>query len=398
MKKKIIIIISSIFLISILAFVAYKVAMYIRIKNAKIEVTLVDNLNLEFNDKKKVSDFIKSINGKIIDDYEIDSKTLGKKDIKFEFINEDKIKVNYTFSVDVKDTVPPLIWLGESYNVTKNSSVNLSEKIFCGDNYDNNPNCYVEGDYDLSKVGNYPLVFKAIDVNGNVASQEFTLNVKEKSSSSSNKQTKTYFSDIVKNYKKENTKIGLDVSSWQGDIDFEKIKNAGVEFIIIRVGGTTGREGDYFLDKKFIRNITEAEKYDIDVGIYFYSYATSTKKARENAKWVLDQIKDYKVNLPIAFDWEEWSNFNKYNLSFFNLTSMAETYIKEVEKAGYKGMLYSSKNYLEKVWLKNDFKTWLAHYTYNTDYEGNYDFWQMCNDGIIDGIDGFVDIDIMYEK
>ena len=75
---------------------------------------------------------------------------------------------------------------------------------------------------------------------------------------------------------------------------------------------------------------------------------------------------------------------------------MAEEFIKTVEKKGYKGMLYSSKAYLEDIWLKNNNIIWLAHYTKQTDYEGAYMFWQMCSNGRIDGINGDVDIDIMY--
>ena len=150
------------------------------------------------------------------------------------------------------------------------------------------------------------------------------------------------------------------------------------------------------LDKKFERNIKLANEYDIPVGLYFYSYADSIESAREDAKWVIEQIKDYKVDLPIAFDWEEWRYFNSYELSFFGLTSMAEAYLEEIEKAGYKGMLYSSKNYLEKIWFPTKYETWLAHYTDETNYSGEYTFWQMMSSGTVDGIRGGVDVNIYY--
>ena len=150
------------------------------------------------------------------------------------------------------------------------------------------------------------------------------------------------------------------------------------------------------MDSEFENNIKNAKENNIKVGLYFYSYASTTKEAKENALWVIKQIKKYDIDLPIAFDWEEWSNFNEYNLSFFGLTSLAETFIDTVEKHGYKGMLYSSKTYLENIWLNNDKTIWLAHYTDETSYKGKYNIWQMCNDGVIDGINGDVDIDIMY--
>ena len=77
---------------------------------------------------------------------------------------------------------------------------------------------------------------------------------------------------------------------------------------------------------------------------------------------------------------------------------MAEDFLKTVEKAGYKGMIYGSKNYLEKIWLPTKYDIWLAHYTEKTNYNGNYKFWQMCDDGKVSGISTPVDIDIMYKK
>ena len=116
----------------------------------------------------------------------------------------------------------------------------------------------------------------------------------------------------------------------------------------------------------------------------------------EDAKWILKQIKGYDVELPIVFDWENWANFNKYHISFYHLTKMAEDYLDVFKKAGYEGMLYSSKYYLENIWLDTSYDKWLAHYVDNTTYEGDYSFWQLCDNGRVDGISGDVDIDIRY--
>ncbi len=399
MKKKIIIVLSIIFS---LVFIGLLIN-YIVTKITKVEVTLVEDLTVEFNDTKKVSDFIKSINGEIIDDYKIDTTIVGKKEIVVKYINDYHIKVKYTFEIEVIDTVKPLIWLNSTYKVKKGSNIDLTKKILCGDNYDNNPKCYIEGEYDLNKAGKYNLVFKAIDSSGNEEQKNFVLNVYEPVSgsstgvgTSSTLTSYTSFKEIVKDHKTDKTKIGIDVSHWQGDIDFEKLKTSGVEFMMIRVG--TGETGSYKLDKKFIRNITNANKYGIEVGIYFYSYTNSITNAIKDANWVLEQIKDYDVTLPIAFDWEEWSDFNSYNLSFFGLTNVANEFLNTITKAGYKGMLYSSKTYLEKIWFPTKYDIWLAHYTDKTDYNGKYYMWQLCSDGRVDGINGYVDIDIMYTK
>ena len=180
------------------------------------------------------------------------------------------------------------------------------------------------------------------------------------------------------------------------NVDFSKLKSAGVEFVIIRIGSSTGINGENFIDSKFIQNIKNANSVGIPVGVYFYSYANSVDRAISDAKWIIENIKDYKVELPIAFDWENWGSFNTYELSFFGLTNMAKRFMDTVKDAGYDAMLYSSKTYLENIWMSVDYPVWLAHYTKNTNYAGDYSYWQICSNGRVDGINGDVDIDIRY--
>lgn len=397
-NKKLILIISivvGIILLSVGGFLLYK---YIEIKNAVVKVVLKDNLEADFADTLKVSSFIESINGKIVDDYYLNTDSLGKKKIDFEYINDDGIKIKYNYEINVVDREAPLIWLGKSYNVTRGSEDNLIDKIMCGDNYDNNPECVIEGDYNLDNVGSYNLVFKATDSSGNVSKKKFILNVNEASSKKESNGVKsvTEFSDVIKDYKNDNTQIGIDVSKWQGDIDFSKLKSAGVEFVIIRIGSSTGINGENFIDSKFIQNIKNANSVGIPMGVYFYSYANSVDRAISDAKWIIENIKDYKVELPIAFDWENWGSFNTYELSFFGLTNIAKGFMDTVKSAGYDAMLYSSKTYLENIWMSVEYPVWLAHYTKNTNYAGDYSYWQICSNGRVDGINGDVDIDIRY--
>ena len=397
-NKKIIIIICVILGVIILSIGGYFLYKYIEVKNAVVVVELKDNLDADFADTLRVSSFIKKINGKLVDDYYLDTDSLGKKKVNFQFINDDGIKIKYSYEINVVDKEAPLIWLGKSYNVVKGSVDNLFDKIMCGDNYDTNPVCVIEGDYDLNSVGSYKLVFKATDSSGNISEKKFMLNVNEPSDNkgSSGVKTVTEFSDVIKNYKNDNTEIGIDVSKWQGDIDFKKLKDAEVEFVIIRVGSSTGINGENFVDSKFIQNIENANSVGIPVGVYFYSYANSMERAINDAKWIIDVIKDYRVELPIAFDWENWGSFNKYELSFFGLTNIAKKFMDTVKDAGYEAMLYSSKTYLENIWMGMDYPVWLAHYTKNTNYTGDYSYWQLCSNGRVDGINGDVDIDIRY--
>ena len=367
-----------------------------RIENAVIDVKLNKNLDVEVYSEAVVSDFIKSINGKIIDDYLINTKELGKKEITFKFINDDDIEVKYSFNVNVVDSTKPWIFSSSSFSINKGYTGNLEEELFCGDNYDNDPSCTLTGYYDYNTVGSYPLTFTGVDSSGNTSITNFNLIVKNKSNST-NSSSYINYSDVVLKHKNENTMIGLDVSRWQGDINFQAVKDAGVEFVFVRVGSQRGVGGEYYIDPKFHQNIKGFNEVGIPVGIYFYSYADSIKSAKTEAKWVVEQLKGYKVDLPVVFDWENWSFFQEFGVSFYNLTEIAKSYLNVIEDAGYEGMLYSSKNYLENVWYKTKYPVWLAHYTDKTNYEGEYKVWQLCANGRVSGINGNVDINVMYK-
>ncbi len=398
--KKIIKIIISLILIIIIITVSYKLYMNYRIKHAKIKVKLIDNLNIEVYSDIKLKDLIKSINGKILTNKKINTKKLGEKEITFKYINEENLKIPYTFNINIVDSEKPLISYPKSFTFYKNTNINLENKFFCGDNYDDNPKCEIIGDYNSNEIGTYDLTYKATDSEGNEAINNFKVNIIEKQNNKKeNKITEakqTLFSEIKEKYNDYN--VGIDVSHHQGNIDYKKVKESGVDFVFIRVGSQKGKNGEYYLDNKFKENIKGFNKEKIPVGIYFFSYADNKSEAKKQAKWVIKQIKKYKIDLPIVFDWENWSNYKEYNLSFYHLTEMATTFTNEIEKSGYKSMLYSSKNYLEKIWQNPKQNIWLAHYTDKTDYKGKYKVWQICEDGIVEGInDNKVDIDILME-
>lgn len=377
---------------SVFLYQKYKVDHAVKIVNIKMhEVEVYSDVML--------SDLITSMNGHLIKDKKINTDKLGSYEVVFDYINDDDIKVNYSFSINVVDKTPPMISKPNVYNVNVNYDGNIEKDLFCGDNYDDSPKCYIEGEYDISKIGKYNITFVGVDSSNNESRHNFVLNVREKPKSSiSNNNSFVKFSDLVEKYKTDKTKIGIDISHWQGNIDFQKVKEAGVEFVYIRVGRGNGIGGEYVIDKKFEENIEGFNKVGIPVGVYFYSFANSVQDATEEAKWVLQHIKNYNVDLEIVFDWENWSSFQEFDLSFKKLTNLASSFGKVVKNKGYQAMLYSSKNYLENVWYPVDFPVWLAHYTDNTDYSGEYKVWQLCNNGRVDGIDdNLVDIDIMYE-
>ena len=159
------------------------------LKTATIVVDLKEDLNVSFYEDVKVSDFITNINGTIVDDYKINTKSLGKRKVKFEYINEENIKIPYAYTINVVDDVPPSLWMNSSYSVTVGYTGNIFDKINCADNLDDNPKCEVIGNYDYNKVGNYKLTYKATDKSGNITAKEFTLKVKEPSTSSGSSST-----------------------------------------------------------------------------------------------------------------------------------------------------------------------------------------------------------------
>ena len=398
MKKVIILIVTIVLIIVSITFYNYY-----KINHAKkiVELTTTE---VETFSSVKLKDLISTINGKIVDNKKIDTTKIGKQEITFHYITDKNIKVPYTIEINIVDKTPPLIYQSSKYSVTVNTTKKeLEESLFCGDNYDPNPKCTIEGDYDLNTTGEYNVTFKGVDSSNNISTHSFILKVKEKSNNKNTSSNSSYtdytsFNDIVKEYKNNNTKIGIDISHWQGKIDYKIVKSSGVEFVYIRVGRGNGIGEDYVLDDKFEEYIKGFNKVKIPVGVYFYSNANSKEDAIKEAKWVLSKIKKYQVDLEIVFDWENWDYFQEYDLSFFSLTETAKAFINTVEKAGYKGMLYSSKYYLENIWFPLKSNIWLAHYTNQTNYEGQYQVWQICDDGKVDGIaDNLVDINIMYK-
>ncbi len=399
MRNRIIIIISMIVItISILGFVIW---FYIDTKeNKKVDaeaITLKENLTLEFGQEAKVSDFIANINGSIVNDHAINTEKLGDIQVSFDYINIKNKRRTSGFTIKITDKNAPQIFIGNSFTVNVGYNKNLADVLFSGDDIDNNPKREILGQYDLNVVGDYDLTYVVTDSSGNQSKKQFTLHVKEEGNKTTSvPKEPLYLSDVLNKYKTENTKIGIDVSKWQQEIDWQAVKNAGVEFVMIRMGYQTDYDGECVLDPYFISNIEGAKSAGLPVGVYFYSYAKNVNQVVLQAEWVKENLKNYKLDLPVAFDWESWNSFNTAGMSFYTINKVANTFLDNLEKSGYKGMLYSSKTYLEKIWYPTKYDTWLAQYNNEPTYTGKYSMWQMSNTGKVDGIKGDVDIDIMY--
>lgn len=389
--KKVLIIVGIFLFIGLISFIIYD-SNKLKVDNTKFKLK---NNEIEVFKTYKLSELFDEFNGSLENDYQIYEEELKNKTYEFLYKYKGKKKKGI-INLDIVDKTPPVTILRNSYSVYLDYNDDLTNQILVADNYDNKLKSEIVGEYNYRELGNYNVIYKVTDSSGNVTNTPFTLKVIERPKKVASSSSYISFDSAIKKYKTDNTMIGLDISKWQQDIDFNKIKEAGCEFVFIRVGTQTGYNEDSKIDSYFKKNIEEAIKVGIKVGIYYYSYATNKDEAKKQALWVIDQIKDYKIDLPVVFDWESWSDFNSLHINLHNFNNMANEFLKTIEDVGYQAALYSSKYYLEKIWETN-YPIWLAHYTDKTDYSGKYFLWQMCSDGRIDGIKGNVDIDILYK-
>ena len=363
----------------------------VQVKPSKI--VLSDKLEFEYASKVYLYDLVKSDVKIVSENTLIDTNSLGEHDVSLKYKNG---LFNKTISIkyNVVDTTEPVLNLS---NMTTyiGKEVNFLNNIMCGDNYDREVKCEILGEYDINKADTYMLSVKATDSSNNTNEKKFKLTVKEKKDSGgSSTPSYYYFDDLIKKYKNDKTAVGIDVSSWQGDINWEKVKAAGAEFAMIRIG-YGHKNGELIFDSKFKKNLENAKKAGVKVGLYFYSYAKTTKEAKDQAKWIIDSLNGEKLDLPIAFDWEIWSGYSNYKLNFDDLNKIANAFIEEINNAGYEGVNYGSAFFVNRVWNLNS-RTWLAYYTSNNDFEKPYFMWQLSSQGKINGINGYVDLNVMY--
>ena len=196
---------------------------------------------------------------------------------------------------------------------------------------------------------------------------------------------------------------GIDVSEHQGYIDWQEVKNAGVDFAFIRVGYRTYNKGAISKDAWFTENIEGALANDIKVGIYFFSQAIDVDEAIEEAKFVVDNIQGYDVELPIAFDMEEVTRFNDRiaRLKVEEITEITDAFCAIVENYGYESIVYTNPywaTYKLDLSQLTHRKIWLAHYTDMTDFPYRYDYWQYSEKGNVSGISTHVDLNIKFER
>ncbi|WP_409967360.1 glycoside hydrolase family 25 protein [Bengtsoniella intestinalis] len=197
-------------------------------------------------------------------------------------------------------------------------------------------------------------------------------------------------------------RLGIDVSSHQGDIDWQAVADDGVSFAIIRLGFRGyGEEGVMILDSHFHQNMVDAQAAGIDVGVYFFSQATSVWETLEEAYFVLEHLDGYELQLPVVFDWEFIDNSSIARTNGTTgqcITLYNQVFNEQMQKAGYDTMIYFNQSlaylYME-LDLLADNPFWLASYRNNPTYYYDFQIWQYSDKGAIDGIEGYVDLNLM---
>lgn len=192
--------------------------------------------------------------------------------------------------------------------------------------------------------------------------------------------------------------LGIDVSTWNGNIDWNKVKNSGVSYVIIRTGFRGSTQGALVEDNRFRQNIQGATNAGLKVGVYFFSQAVNEVEAVEEASMVLSQVKGYHLAYPVFIDVEP-SGGRADALSSGNRTKVINAFCQTIQNAGYKAGIYANKTWLAQkmnISALSGYKIWLAQYNSTVTYGGRYDMWQYSDKGTIAGINGQVDMNLSY--
>lgn len=206
--------------------------------------------------------------------------------------------------------------------------------------------------------------------------------------------------------------IGIDVSRYQGTIDWGQVAEAGIDFAMIRVGYRSSEEDrEIHADTNARYNMQEAQAAGIQVGVYFFSTASTEEEAIEEAQWVADYISQYQITYPVAFDCEGYEREGSVLFALGNdqRTDIAIAFMQEIYEQGYTPMFYGSSyamtgsNHWDMERIEQSYKVWVSQYpalpypqTEYSSYEGAHDMWQYTNQGSVPGISQPVDVNVAY--
>ncbi|WP_304508700.1 glycoside hydrolase family 25 protein [Anaerotignum sp.] len=203
------------------------------------------------------------------------------------------------------------------------------------------------------------------------------------------------------NQENESACLGIDVSKYQGDIDWRKVKNDGIEFAILRGGYRGSGNGEIVLDEKFLENIQQATDAGINIGVYFFSQAITEAEAIEEANFLLEHTKEYTITYPFVFDMEEFGvEENRIDtLTIDERTVISRAFCDTIQTSGKKAMIYGGNSWLLnrlQPWEIQHYDLWLAEYSGEPSYPYQFQIWQYSDSGVVDGIATKVDMNLSF--
>lgn len=195
-------------------------------------------------------------------------------------------------------------------------------------------------------------------------------------------------------------RLGIDVSHYQGDIDWQKVKAAGIEFVFVRLGYRGyGQDGVLKMDTNFEKNMEGARAAGLDVGVYFFAQAVNETEAVEEAEFVLEHLMEYDLQMPVVYDPESvvHEEARTDNVTGEQFTKNTKAFCEAIEKSGYDAMVYCNMTWqafkldLEEL---EEYPIWYADYEEYPQTPYHFEIWQYSNEGTVDGIQGNVDLNI----
>ena len=208
----------------------------------------------------------------------------------------------------------------------------------------------------------------------------------------------TAFSDTVSNVKLTERQ-GIDVSAFQGEINWKEVRADGIDFAFIRTGGSYGSNGKIYDDDRYEYNMENAIAEGIDTGVYFFSQAVTTEEAVKEAAYTCSKLAEYEIKLPVVIDIECPDGYRQSEITVEQRTAVIRAFCEEVKKQGYEPMIYSGLHLLEnRIDMENleGYKVWVAQYYKECQYENDYVCWQYTDEGKVRGIEGNVDCNLWY--
>ena len=196
------------------------------------------------------------------------------------------------------------------------------------------------------------------------------------------------------------SKNGIDVSKYNGEIDWKKVKEAGIEYAIIRIGYCGSTTGGLVIDEFFKKNMEGATENGIDIGVYFFTQAISEEEGIEEADFVLDAIEPYNIKYPVVLDVETLEGRTD-ELDAKTRTDAAIAFLDRIQGAGYTPMIYGNLMgllYMLETDRIEGYEKWFAYYHYPDYYPYEYSIWQYTDKGTVPGISGKVDINICMKE